>query len=666
MGKEDRYDRSTSTYRGTWGRHTLQTDRRTRDRVRLFFWAVLTVVCLVAVVVARQQQEQGLQRKINAAQERAVRFTQNVLADRLDAKRVSRPIGRSGYDELMTELKHGLFNDQRVVRVRVWRGDGILVFTSDHPAEIGNVTADDAGVDLGPAMRGDLTGIVVTEPFARDDATTPEPTTLLSTFVPLRSTDKADVFGAVEIDNDYSLMVDATEHPWKQVQVAFAILALICLLMAIVSLVWSHRAVTAEVDGSGPSRREARATAKDEKKAAAAEAEVAKLRERVKELEGKTKAHSEQQAELEKLRDRVAEFESGPAPAAAAEADPAEMAQLKAHATQLEEQARGAESRVTQLQSRVTEMEAQLRVTTDQLRMAQQRAEETQASASAADVSPEIVAQIEEQLAAAAEVEQVLRDELEASRAEAQRVQQELEQMELAHSEEARSQQGQLDQVRAQARLAEEERQRILAEAAKSPTAQEAMSADAESRIKELTQQLERSEAERAMLRAGRPETVYEARNRQLEDEIAALRERPDGAQTHGAPPASVDPGAIASLEERLAAAEARAREAERRLDEAAAKPRSRSRASRRANAAAEANGNGKGNGEVDVPQPEPEISVQPDDEAQEPVTPVEEGPPVPTVDGSELRSRLVRSTDARRRGISTPTPTPTPGPKRR
>ncbi len=143
MGKEDRYDRSTSTYRGTWGRHTLQTDRRTRDRVRLFFWAVLTVVCLVAVMVARQQQEQGLQRKINAAQERAVRFTQNVLADRLDAKRVSRPIGRSGYDELLKELKHGLFNDQRVVRVRVWRDDGLLVFTTDHPTEIGITRSDD-------------------------------------------------------------------------------------------------------------------------------------------------------------------------------------------------------------------------------------------------------------------------------------------------------------------------------------------------------------------------------------------------------------------------------------------------------------------------------------------------------------------------------------------
>jgi hypothetical protein len=643
----------------------VQTDRRTRDRVRLFFWAVLTVVCLVAVLVARQQQEQGLQRKVDAAQERAVRFTQNVLADRLDAKRVSQPIGRSGYDELLTELKHGLFNDQRVVRVRVWRDDGLLVFTTDHPGEIGSVNADDVDVDLRPVMRGDLTSIVGSESFARDDATTPEPTALLSTFVPLRSTDKSSVFGAVQIDNDYALMVDATEHPWKQVQIAFAILALICLVMAIVSLVWSHRPVAADTDGFGPSRREVRATAKDEKKASAAEADAAKLRERVKELEGKTKMHSEQQAELEKLRDRVAEFESRPAPAQVPEADPAEMAQLKAHASQLEEQARGAESRVTQLQSRVTEMEAQLRVTTDQLRIAQQRAEEALAAPPVGELPPEVQTELEGRLTAAAEMEQVLRDELEASREEAQRVRHELEQMELAHSEEVRSQQGQLDQVRAQARLAEEERQRILAEAAKSPTAQETVSADAESRIKELTQLFERSEAERAMLRAGRPETVYEARNRQLEDEIASLRERLEGPGPHGAPPTNIDPGAFAALEARLVAAEERARDAERRLDDAAAKPRSRSRASRRA-ANADAEGNGNGNGNVDAAPGGATIQVKDEVEPQDDAAPVEEGPPVPTEDGSELRSRLVRSTDARRRGISTPTPTPTPGPKRR
>ena len=114
----------------------MPTDRRTRDRVRLFFWAVLTMVCLVAVLVSHQQQQQGLRLKVEGAQERAIRYTQNVLAP---AGRASRrqPIERSGYDELLTELKRDLFTDQRIVRVRVWRADGLLVFTTDDPSKIG-------------------------------------------------------------------------------------------------------------------------------------------------------------------------------------------------------------------------------------------------------------------------------------------------------------------------------------------------------------------------------------------------------------------------------------------------------------------------------------------------------------------------------------------------
>jgi hypothetical protein len=625
------------------GGNTLHTDRRTRDRVRLCFWAVLTAVCLVAVLVARQQQAQALQRKADAAQERAVRFTQNVLADRLDPRRVARPIARSGYDELLAELKHGLFNDQRVVRVRVWRADGMLVFTTDHRSQIGVTTSDDP--DLRSALRGDLVSATVNESFAPDDSTTPEPTALFTTLIPLRTSDKAEVFGAVEIDNDYALMVDASSHPWQQMEIAFAIVAFLCLVMTIVSFAWSRR--PQEVSGFGPSRREIRAGVRDEKKASVAQAETAKLRERVKELEAKTKSIAGQQVELEKLRGRVAEFERRPAPAATG--DPAEVAQLKAHATQLEEQARGAESRVTQLQSRVSEMEAQLRVTTEQLRMAQKRAEETK------EAHESVPAPIQARLDAAAETERMLRAELEAARVEIHRVEQERETLERARSEEARSQEGQLDQVRAQARLAEEERQRILAEAAKSATAQPAMAADAEERIKELLQQLERSEAERAMLRAGRPETVYEATNRRLEDELAQMRDQlavaEKRARSGDASKAGVDPGVIAALEQRIAAAEERAHEAERRLDEA--KPRrSRSRATQRA----KANGNGDASGGGGVAPAELEADGVPADD-------VSEGS---VVDGSELRSRLVRSTDARRRGIATPTPEPTPGPKRR
>ena len=607
----------------------MQTDRRKRDRVRLFFWVVLSVVCIVAALVAHQQQQQGLQRKIDAAQERAVRYTQNVLRPRLDAHRVSLPIERSGYDNLLADIEHDLFNDQRVDRVRVWRPDGLLIFTTADPAKIGVESSDDP--DLVSAFQGNLATDVRSETFAPDASTTPVPADLFAIFIPLRTSEKSDVYGVVEIDNDYALMLDATSQPWKQMQVAFGIVALLCLVMAVLSFVWSHR--PEEVTGFGPSRRDVRAVTRDEKKAGAAQAEAAKLRDRVKELEGETKAAAQQRAELQKLRSRVAELEQQPAPSRAATADQAQAEQLKARAAQLEEQAAGAEGRVTQLQARVTEMEAQLRVTTDQLRSAQKRAE------TPSSVSPEVQARLQ----AAADTEELLRAELLSARTEAESSEKERREIERRHAEESQAQQGQMDQVRAQTRLAEEERQRILAEAAKGAQAEPAVSADARSRIRELEQLLERSDNERAMLRAGRPETVYEARNRELEDELARAREHLEVAEARArsadAVTAGVDPGVIASLEERISVAERRAEEAERRMDEANPRSAARARASR---------ANGKKGPSAPATPEEPA-------KANEPAS--------PTVDGSELRSRLVRSTDARRRGA---TPTPTPGPERR
>jgi len=199
-------------------------------------------------------------------------------------------------------------------------------------------------------------------------------------------------------------------------------------------------------------------------------------------------------------------------------------------------------------------------------------------------------------------------------------------------------QQGELDQIRAQVRMAEEERQQILAEAAKSPTAEPVFSADAQTRIVELEHALERSETERGMLRSGRPETVYEVRNRELEDELAQMHTQlavaEDRARTADAAKAGVDPGVIAALEERIGAAEERAREAERLLEQAKGRGGSRSRASTR-------NGAGNGSGSDAVPAENGGDAPTPGGDAE------------PEVDGSELRSRLVRSTDARRRGVS-------------
>ncbi|MGH2594547.1 MAG: hypothetical protein ACRDH7_01125 [Actinomycetota bacterium] len=606
---------------------TLPTDRRTRDRVRLFFWAVLTIVCLSAVLVSHQQQTQGLRLKAEGAQERAIRYTENVLDGRLDAHRVASPIERSGYDQLLAQLKRDLFTDQRIVRVRVWRPDGLLVFTTDDPSKIGALTSKDPSVRA--ALQGDVVSVIQTETVAPDTSTTPVPTELFSTYVPLRDTDKAAVHGVVEIDSDYGLMRDSTSRPWKQMQVAFGIVALLCLVMTIVSFVWSRR--PEEVSGFGPNRRDVRASARDDKKAASAQAEASKLRERVKELE-----HQAEQVKAEQAKKDAAQKaaqKAQPAPPNVETPDPAETERLTARAKQLEAQAQSVEARSLQLQARVTEMEAQLRVTTEQLRSAQKRQEAADAaSAERSSIPPEVQAQLQ----VAGETEQVLRAELQAAQAEVEGLQKARDEIEQAHTEQAKAQQSQLDQTRAQARMAEEERQRSLAEQAKSATVQPAIAPDVAARIEELEQQLKRSEHERAMLRAGRPETVYEARNRELEDELAhvgdQLRVAEGRARSSDAATAGVDPSVIAALEDRITAAEERARDAERRLDEAKPRSGSRSRTPK-----------GNGNGEAAPIEDDAEKPVKDDAEQR-------------AIDGSDLRSRLVRSTDAKRRG-ATPVP---------
>lgn len=596
----------------------MQTDRRTRDRIRLFFWALLTVVCVVAALVARQQQQQGLSRKADAAQERAIRYTQNVLVDRLDADRVSRPIERSGYDELLTDVKRDLFTDGRVLRVSIFRPDGLLVFTTDDASQIGKVTTHD-GV-FASAVGGEITTGVKSGSFAPDTTTTPKQTDLLATYVPMRASDKGRVYGVVEVDADYGLLRTTSSKPWSQLQFAFGILAVLCLVMTILSFIWSRR--PQEVSGFGPSRRDQRATARDDKKAAETKAEAEKLRERVKELEGQSKSASVQVAEIETLRARVKELEQRPADAPAA-SDPAEIERLTARTKQLEEQAGSGEARASQLQARVTEMEAQLRMTTDQLRSANKRLED------ADTLPPEVQAKLQ----SGEEIAQHLSTELQAAHAEAESLKKALADAEVAHAEEILAQQAQLDQARAQARMADEERERFLAEGSKAPAAAPEPAPDAAAKIHELEEALKRSEHERAMLRAGRPETVYEARNRELEEEIADLKARMGDAEsrarTADAGRAGVDPSVIAALEERIAAAEERALEAEKRLD--ASKTRAGSRSS-----AAKTNGG------------DAEPNVDPDAQDAGPAE-----PETPPVDGSELRSRLVRSTDARRRGTA-------------
>ena len=631
----------------------MNTDRRTRERIRLFFWAVLTVVCVSAVLLARHQQQVSLQQKVEAAQQKAMRYTQNALADRLPPSRVSHAIQGSGAAALTAQVKHDLFTDPRIVRVRVWSPDGSLVFTTDDPKQVGKTSSDTPA--LSAAIGGATTTEVERQTFAPDLSTTPALTDLLATYVPLRVSDRAQVHGVVEIDDDFTILRNATTSPWKQLEIAFGLLAILCLGMTILAFVWSRR--PQEVTGFGPSgpspsKRELKSEARDTKKLEAAQADAAKFKARVAELEGKEKAATGQGAELDRLRARVAELEQErkqareQAPAAQpAPADPAEVDAWRQRAEELDAQRAANEGRMSQLQSRVTEVEAQLRLTTDQLRSAQQRAEQAEARIGDAEQHRETAEQVEERLTA--ELRQV-QDALERLKVEHAAAEQ-------AVAEQLDAQRGELDHAKAKVRMAEDENARAIAEMRSRGPAESELAPDAAAKIAELQEELSRSEQERAMLRAGRPETVYEARNRELEEALAQANARlavVDGAGAAEGSTPGVDPGVIATLEERIAAAERRAAEAEQRLEASGGRRRSRSRA---------AKSNGGSNGDPNGGSPDVDEAAGSDVEedptlAMLAASVADEGskdPDAPPIDGSELRSKLTRSADARRRGSS-------------
>lgn len=597
----------------------MNRNRRTRERVRLIFWACLTLVCFLLVFVARQQQAASLDRKLDAAETRAKRTTNLAIRPQLSRQLVDQPIQDAAYQDLLTVLQRKVLVDERVARVLIWGPDGGLVFSTE-----GTVAPDtDATAPEGPfetASTGRAVSVVQTAQMPGRGEHDRGPTDLFGTYVPL-TTDSGQFFGAVQVDQYYGDLVQGSSRPWRPLQIAFFIVAAICAVMVLLSFWWSSKPTTdAEV-----ALRLDRATLKGAKAAGRENAKVAKR---------DTKAIDEATTEVQRLRGKLDE------------SDKARDA-AKEQAKQLQERMRAADQQVQAAQSELSgaqraaqdaqealrvagETERQLRAEIEMLRMEAQKVPEPPAGPSQ-EVFEAVQADLERAREEVREAQQAAtraQAEAEELRAGADQARVDAEQA-AAASELARQQAddalGRLDAVRAEAdearaasaftsgQLADAQRRLDETPAA---TVQEVMPAEAQARIEDLEEQVRGLEQERAMLRAGRPETVYEVRNRELQDELKQAHEQLRGAEQAAldakAQAAGLAPNQLVKLEERLTEAERRAEEAERRVREL--EPTG-------------AVSNGNGNGAAPTEQPKPEI------------------------DGSELRSKLVRAADRKRLG---------------
>src|SRR5438093_10181929 len=123
----------------------MSTHRRrgTSNRARLV-WGGVGLLLLLGLVGSLALSSAAVGNQEQAAEARAVSYVHDVIADTLTPHIVSEPILGPDYRELIITVQKGILSDDRVARIRIWRPDGTLVFSSDQRDRVGELVAQDS------------------------------------------------------------------------------------------------------------------------------------------------------------------------------------------------------------------------------------------------------------------------------------------------------------------------------------------------------------------------------------------------------------------------------------------------------------------------------------------------------------------------------------------
>jgi hypothetical protein len=373
-------------------------DRFTRDRVSRFLWGGATAAFLVLFLLALRGGSSSLSGEEQAAQERAVGYTDTVLFGALSGDQLAAPVTGQAYRDLVIEVQGGIMTDPTVARVRVWAADGTLVFSTDGQKSVLVKTTDTAPIDA--AVNGVTTSLLTTGTVAAKSTLKGTDTQLYQTFAPLRVPDRSTVVAAAEIDQFHGMIADAAAQPWRTLKLLFAIGFLASLVLFVLSLRRATTLIGAGVGFEVPGRTHERIVAdeqnilrmrndlqraKDENKklsrsleevkaavlaageAAPASGEAAPASGdvhedagaaalRLAEMQGSLSAADAKSVELERslaaAEVRVAEAEAQAARSKGSSVDPAMLAELERRVTDAEQRARDAELRLADLAQR--------------------------------------------------------------------------------------------------------------------------------------------------------------------------------------------------------------------------------------------------------------------------------------------------------------------------
>ena len=123
-------------------------ERFTRDSVSKFVWAGLLLLAVLGLAFAWTNGGNAVDEERAASQARAVAYVAAVLEPRIDGSDVAAPITGQPAASLRSAVERSILADDRVVRVRVWSTDGLLLFSSDPADRPGSAVVIDGGLSL--------------------------------------------------------------------------------------------------------------------------------------------------------------------------------------------------------------------------------------------------------------------------------------------------------------------------------------------------------------------------------------------------------------------------------------------------------------------------------------------------------------------------------------
>jgi hypothetical protein len=212
----------------------------------------------------------GIEGAEATAETRAEQFAEAFLFTELTPDLLARDIMGTPYRDLLISVQAGILSDHRVVRLRIWKAGGDLIFSTAQRDKVDEFFARE-NAEIARASTGEIVSTATGLRVPPVDGLEGSDEKLYQSYVPLELDGAVAPYAVVQIDQRYASIEDAANRIWRLVQM-FLILALVGFAgVSVISLRQSPGAEPASLDRQPRRSRQERKQRDEEARALSAE-----------------------------------------------------------------------------------------------------------------------------------------------------------------------------------------------------------------------------------------------------------------------------------------------------------------------------------------------------------------------------------------------------------